>query len=76
MSRTMNASMMTADASAMPKSLIVALVLGTNARKTLAMMAAAMTTTRPDPARPRLTAALLSCVWIHSSCMRDTRKTW
>ena len=76
MSLTMKASMMTADASAIPKSLIVASGVGTKARKTLAMIAAAIITTRPEPASPRRTDAALSPVRAHSSCMRETRNTW
>ena len=41
-----------------------------------AMIAAAVTITPPVSATPTVTARRLSPVWVHSSCIRLTRKTW
>ena len=39
------------------------------------MIAAAAVITRPVRARPRVTAAVASWLFSHSSCIRDIRKT-
>ena len=46
------------------------------ANQYLAMISAAMRTTRPEPPSPRRTAARLSVPRACSSCMRLTRNTW
>ena len=71
----MNASMKIAEAKPTPiiasaRSLPIA-----KAPKTAIMMIAAAVTTRPVIARPCWTAYLASLVCVHSSCMRETRKT-
>ena len=75
-SRTTNASSSTAVDSATPNSLMIGSLPRMNAPKTLVMIAAAIATTRPEPASPRRTALRLSPVFTHSSCMRLTRNTW
>ena len=75
-SRTTNASSSTAVDSATPNSLMMGSLPSTNAPNTLVMIAAAIATTRPEPASPRRTALRLSPVCTHSSCMRLTRNTW
>ena len=71
----MNASMKIAAANAVPiiasaRSLPIA-----KAPKTAIMMIAAAVITRPVIASPWRTAYLASLVCVHSSCMRETRKT-
>lgn len=74
--RTRKASTSTAAPSATPNILMASSGVGTKDRKTLVMIVAATTTTRPDPDSPRSTAWRLSCETSHSSRMRLTRKTW
>jgi hypothetical protein len=64
-------------ATAMPRPIILTVrsVVTTNDEKTTIMMAAAAVMIRPVIAWPRLTAALLSRSFSHSSCMRLTRNT-